>query len=304
MRYLAVLAIAMVFIGLSIAAYLTVNYRRADAHVRLDSSPSAAIPGPLQKTMSFKVGVANMVTPIKGYDVYHGIAGKLAEGFGLPLELIAAKTCAEMNNMLLNNELDVAFACAGSPVSARDAMDVIAAGQADGKPVYYALIIVPADSKAGSLSDLKGKNFLYTDPNSNAGYWYAVRRLKDLGQEPKTFFRSVKWTESHDHSVLAVSQHMADGAVVSSMIYNLMLSKDPALASSVRVLEKSGPFPSPPVVVRKDMPVRERNIILGILFNLSGSGQGRQMLSGIGLEGFVPADNSRYLSIKPAEAGE
>ena len=221
-----------------------------------------------------------------------------------PFELVTPKTYAEINDLLRKGEVDVAFVCSGNPAAAPDAMDVIAAGVSDGKPTYHGLIIVPIDSPVRTLSDLKGKSFLFTDPDSQTGYWYTVERLKELGQDPKHFFSEVKWTGSHDHSIRAVAQHMAPGAAVSGIVYALMVKNDPGLASQLRILEKSPAFPSPPVAVRKNLPVKERNVILKILMNMPETERGRKMLSEIGFEGFVPSDNSLYLTLRSAELSQ
>jgi len=300
-RQIIIASAVVLFFCVNVAGYFAVNHRRAQALVRLDSSPLPSASNSLNKTLSFKVAVSNILAPMKSYNSYQGIANKLAQGLGLPLELVIAKSCSESSELLSKNEVDLAFACAGSPASAPQAMDVIAAGVVDGKPVFHSLIIVPFDSKAMSVSDLKGQSFLFTDPDSLSGYWYVEKRLVELGEDPKTFFGQVKWSESHDHSILAISQNMAQGASVSSVVYNLMLKKDRSLRDRVRIIEESPPLPSPPVVVRKNMPVKERNLVRNILFHLAETDEGRETLSEIGIEGFVPASNDFYTTLKPPE---
>ncbi|MCX9025767.1 MAG: PhnD/SsuA/transferrin family substrate-binding protein [Candidatus Methanoperedens sp.] len=52
---------------------------------------------------------------------------------------------------------------------------------------------------------------------------------------------------------------MADGAAVSSLIYEYMKNTKPDIKSNTRIIEVSPPFGIPPVVVSKDIdpPIRK-----------------------------------------------
>jgi phosphonate transport system substrate-binding protein len=294
-------AVVIAFGVLIGATYYALTHRHVDALVRLDQPPSATAHHPLHKALTFRVAVATMLSPIKSYKAYGDLADLLARQYGMPAELVTRKTYAEVNGLLRDGEVDVAFVCSGGFASAPDAMDVIAAPLIDGLPEYHALIIVPSDSAVRSLEDLRGKRFLFMEPDSNTGYWYPLERLKALGETPEGFFGETQWTGSHDHSILAVSQRLAEGASVHSVVFNFMVSADEALARQLRILEKSPPYPSPPVVVRKTMPVPRRKGLVKSLVDLSKTEEGRVILRGIGIDGFVPAENAMYSSIRPPE---
>jgi phosphonate transport system substrate-binding protein len=302
-RNLIVILAAIVFMGLTWASYLGLTRRHIDATIDLSSPPLPAAAQPLHEGPSFRVAVANMLSPVKGYKHYEELADLLAHEYGLPLELVTGESYAEVNTMLRESKVDLAFMSVGGPASARADMDVIAAPVIDGKAEVEALIIVPADGPAQSLADLQGRRFLYVDPESATGYWYARQRIIELGFSPETFFTRVSWTGSHDHSITAVSQHIADGACVSSIIYRLMTDNDPTLSQRLRIIETSPPFPSPPVVVRTSMPVSQRNRLTNALVRLSASASGRGILRDLGADGFVTARNSDYLTLVPPEAG-
>ncbi|HUT53666.1 MAG TPA: phosphate/phosphite/phosphonate ABC transporter substrate-binding protein [bacterium] len=301
-RNLIVILAAILFIGLTCASYLGLTYRHIDAAVDLSSPPLPVTAQSLHEGPSFRVAVANMLSPMKGYQHYEDLADLLAHEFGLPLELVTAESYSEVNTMLRESKVDLAFVCVGGFASARSDMDVIASPVIDGQARFNSLIIVPADGPAQALIDLKGKRFLYVDPESATGYWYMAQRIRELGHSPETFFAQVSWTGSHDHSITAVAQHIADGACVSSIIYRLMTHNDPSLARRIRIIETSPPYPSPPVVVRTSMPVSQRNRLANTLVNLADSRDGRAILKDLGIDGFVPARNSDYLAVEPLEA--
>jgi phosphonate transport system substrate-binding protein len=290
--------IAAVAFGLLICGvYFSIIHRRVDASVSMASTPIPSVPKPLHKGLTFNVAVASMISPMKSFRMYHELAERLAREFGRPLEIITRDSYAEVNELLGNGQVDVAFVCSGGYASAPDAMDVIAAPIIDGRPEYYALVIVPANSTAQKFEDLRGRSFLFMEPESNTGYWYAFERLADMGESPESFFSEFRWTGSHDRSILAISQEMAGGASVHSVIYGQMVSQDEALSRRIRVLEKSLPYPSPPVVVRKTMPVPQRKRLVQTLVQLSETEEGRAILRGMGIDGFAPANNLTYQSL-------
>lgn len=290
---------AIIFVGLISAAYFSITYRHVDESVSLASPPLPSRPNPLHRGLTFRVAIAAMLSPVKNFKVYQDLADLLAREFGLPLEIITRDTYAEVNELLRNGEVDVAFVCTGGYASAPDAMDVIAAPVINGRAEYYALIIVPRDSPAQSIEDLRGKSFLFTDPDSNTGCRHPRERLRLIGETSETFFSEIRWTGSHDRSILAVSQRLAQGASVDSLIFDAMLVNDDMLAGLVRILERSHAYPSPPVVVRKTMSIPQRKQLVHILVQLSETAKGRAILKGIGVDGFTPANNSAYQSLEP-----
>lgn len=300
-RTLIIIFSVLFFGGLTSAAYLALTYRHIDQAVSLSSPPLSFVSQPLHEGLTFRVALANMISPVKGYKLYQDLADLLAHEYGLPLELVTGEDYAEVDEMLHESKVDLAFVCTGGFVSASEAMEVIAAPTIQGKPEIEALIIVPAESEARSLTDLRGKRFLFVDPESNTGYWYVEKKLAGLGETPDRFFGSVSFTGSHDHSIVAVSQRMVEGASVSSMVYNLMIESDRLLSRRVRVIETSPPFLSPPVVVRKTMPMSQRNRLTHVLFHLADTEQGKAILRSIGADGFVPARNQDYQTLVPPE---
>lgn len=99
----------------------------------------------------------------------------------------------------------------------------------DGGTVDYSVLIVPADSPARTMADLRGKVFAFTDPMSNTGRTYPTYLVRQLGQTPETFFARTFFTYSHDDAIHAVADGLADGAAVDSLVYDFAVARDPAL---------------------------------------------------------------------------
>ena len=66
-------------------------------------------------------------------------------------------------------------------------------------------IIVPADSKAQSLLDLRGKRFASCDIISQTGWIYPAIWLLQHGENPREFFAEHIICGSHDRALRAVA---------------------------------------------------------------------------------------------------
>lgn len=300
----ALLVFLVVFLGLGSilgAGYALMFHRRVDARISLESDPLPSRPSALHHELSFKVAVASMLSPARSYATYVELADRLAHSAGLPLEIVSRDSYAEVNELLRKSEVDLAFVCTGGFASAPDSMEVIASTVIKGKTEFQALIIVPADSDANSFADLSGRSFVFTQPDSLTGHWYPRARVNVLGATLESYFGEVRFTGTHDRSIIAVSQGMAGGGSVSSVIYDTMTSEDETLASKLRVIERSRPYPSPPVVVRKTMPHSLRKRLVNLLVSLDQTPDGRNTLNKLGIDGFVPASNQDYRHMGPGE---
>lgn len=116
--------------------------------------------------------------------------------------------------------------------------------RAKGEPVYFADVVVRADSTARSLDDLRGRRWAYNDRNSKSG-WFSL--LERCG-EPDAFFSAVVASGSHLRSLEMVARGDADAAAIDSNV--LRLHGTPEL----RVLESWGPFAIQPAIIRAAMP--------------------------------------------------
>jgi phosphonate transport system substrate-binding protein len=244
-------------------------YREVNLDAKAEARPARAAPVP-GKTL--RVSVAAMLSPRDTYTSYSRLFERVGQRLGVEVEFVQRRTYAEVNELLLAGRVDVAFLCTGGYLELRDRapskIEVAAVPLRDGKATYQSLIIVPASSGAKALGDLAGRKFAFTDELSFSGYAYAAKLLRDIGEEPRHFFGTVTFTRSHDRSVNAVAQHLMDGAAVDSLIYEDMVRRDPGLASATRIVHRSTPFGTMPVVVSTRLPPETRARIRAVLLGL------------------------------------
>jgi phosphonate transport system substrate-binding protein len=109
-------------------------------------------------------------------------------------------------------------------------------------PTFQAVIIVPSDSPAKTLSDLKGKTVAFGDPASTSGTWVPRYQLLQAGLVAGRDYTKVV-LGAHDAVALAVMNRKADGGGLSMPIYKRLLSEHAIDPTTVRVLAESTPIP-------------------------------------------------------------
>jgi ABC-type phosphate/phosphonate transport system substrate-binding protein len=138
-------------------------------------------------------------------------------------------------------------------------LETIFAGQAIqlGSPVYAApgcdgpthcgLFVVPADSPAQAITDLRGKIFLLNSRHSNSGMNLPRRALADLAAG-KPFFGLVNETGSQPGNLDRIAAGEGDVTAVDCVTYAFWSRHRPDRAQRTRVLAQTPPSPSIPFV--------------------------------------------------------
>jgi phosphonate transport system substrate-binding protein len=246
------------------------------------------------------VAIAAVISPKGTLESYQPLLDFLSDQLDRPIELVQRRTYAEVNDLIESGDVDLAFVCTSAYVDghARFGMELLAAPQVDGGTVYYSVLIVPADSPARTMADLRGKVFAFTDPMSNTGRTYPTYLVRQLGQTPETFFARTFFTYSHDDAIRAVADGLADGAAVDSLVYDFAVVRDPALGRRTRVIHRSEPFGIPPVVVGPQVRPQLKAELQDVLLRMAEVEAGRRSLAAAGIERFVRIDDSAYDSAR------
>ena len=290
---LAVLAVLVAACGG--AAGPVVDLRGAGVSAAPDvpaSPPASPTAGPI------RLAAAPVLSPRGNMSTYAPFVRHLEVELGRPVELVQRKTYAEINDLVRSGGVDIALVCGGAYVKGHTdfGMELLAAPVRDGRPEYFSYLVVPRASTAASLLDLRGKRFAFTDPMSNSGRFVPLFELANAGETPDSFFAGELFTYSHDNSVRAVADHMVDGAAVDSWVYEALIEREPALASSTRVIARSGPYSSPPVVVSPALDPETKSRARQTLLHMHDDSRGRDLLAAMGIDRFVEVQDTDYES--------
>lgn len=245
-----------------------------------------------------RFGVATMVSAEATFSTYQRLVYRISQDVGCQEAFIVRPSYADVREALEQGNIDVALVCTGTYVHSlrRNLIKLLAQPEFEEPLEYRCLLIVPAKSNLHSLADLRGRVMAFTDPESNTGCIVPSATLVSRGQNPKTFFKKIVFTGSHDRSILAVATSVVDAAAIDSLIWESKLREDPSLAQKVRVIWQSEAFGPPPIVVPVGIDPALAKSLQEAILGLDKDDEGREILSAIGIKRFVLPKPESYLS--------
>lgn len=253
---------------------------------------------------TINICVGSMITPEEGYAYYKRLLDYIGKKLDMKVNFVEKNTYAEVNALLKNGSIDVAFVCGGPYVEGHDefGLELLAAPLVEGKSVYYSYIIVGKNSGIERLEDLRGRVFAFADPMSNSGKLVPTYMLHKMGEDPQNFFKEYVYTYSHDNSIKAVAQGIVDGAAVDSIVWNYMNKRNDKYTKETKIIRVSDPYGIPPVVVCPGLNNDLKKKIKIVLLNMHNEAEGRDILEKMLIDRFVEADDSNYDSIREIRA--
>lgn len=274
--------------------------RSSSPEINLEKKSATLSPPVKAAKATLRIGMGAMITPKEGYVYYSKLKDYLATTLQMPVTLVDRDNYTEMNKLLASGGVDTAFVCAGPYVEGHEefGLELLAMPLVKGKPVYHSYIIVPKESAAQRLDDLRGKSFAFTDPQSNSGKLVTTYLLGRRNESPQTFFGKFSYTYGHDKSIAAVAEKLVDGAAVDSLIWEYLKRIKPELTANTRIIDISEPYGIPPVVVRKNLSAEVKSNIQSALLQMHETTAGKEILAGMMIDRFVPGDDANYDSIR------
>jgi phosphonate transport system substrate-binding protein len=279
------------------AEYKAVDFSKTVPIAQPNTSPE-------QKKV-LRVAVAAMISPKETFIYYRELLDYIGRNSGHSVQLIQRKTYEEVNGLFPKGEIDLAFICTGPYATSREkfGFEALATPQVRGQPYYQSYLIVPKDSPYQSLEDLRGRVFAFTDPDSNTGSMVPRFWLASLGETPDSFFSKIIFTFSHDNSILAVAKGLVDAAAVDGHQWEYFDRLNPAYTSRTRVIRKSQPFGSPPLVASALLPDSVRSKIRELVLSMHNDPEGRRILEKLLVERFVAPQEEWYEPARSMIAG-
>ena len=208
----------------------TLAFAESQAVKRTDALKIGLLPGESAPT------VMRLNEPLRAY---------LEKRLGMPVTLIVGANYAATGEALRFGRIDVAYL---GPVtyilqSRRTKLEPFARpSHAKVGPTFQAVIIVPKESPAKSLADLKGAEIAFGDPASTSGTWVPRYQLLDAGLVSGRDYK-LRVLGAHDAVALAVANKKVAAGGLSMPIFNRLIKEGKINADAVRVLAESPPIP-------------------------------------------------------------
>lgn len=245
------------------------------------------------------IAIASMTSPKETFIYYGDLIKYISEKVGHPIYIKQKKTYEEVNVLLENSEVDFAFICSGAFADNHDngKIKLLVAPMIDEKITYNAYIISHKDSKIDKFEDFDNNSFAFTDPLSNTGRLYPLKKLSLMDKNEDEFFLKTIYTYGHDISIQMVNRGIIDGASVHGLIFEYLSLYQPEKVENIKVVEKSEPYGIPPVVIPAALSKKCAEAYKNIFLNIHNDSIGKKILDKLNIDKFVVVDDKIYTSV-------
>ena len=233
------------------------------------------------------------------------IADYLAEKLRLPVTFADAPRWQDREILFDRGEAQLAWLCGLVYVEKRDAgapVDLLAAPVMDGphyaaRPVYFSDVVVRADSPIHTFADLSGRRWAYNNIGSHSGYNITRYHLATLGEDGNFFGRVVE-AGAHQRSLAMILSGEIDAAAIDSTVLETELLRHPEIVGQIRRIERLGPSPIPPWVVRGEVPPTLADDIRHCFVEMHTEPAGAALLAQAQMRCFAPVGDDDYDPIR------
>lgn len=223
----------------------------------------------------------------------------LERSTGLAIHLKITRSYEEMQALIKSGNVDMAYVCGATFVelSKTNNAKLLVIPKIREKNEYYSYIIAQKRSPYRTLNDFEGKFFAFSDTGSNSGAIAPMYALIKSGHNPRSFFKEIIYTYDHGESIHAVLDRFVEGAAVDSMVFESFERTHPREASKLRVVQKFGPYPTPPLIVRQNFPSSLTKKLQDSLIAMDHDIQGKHVLSSLSIDYFSLPNDISYKAI-------
>ena len=223
----------------------------------------------------------------------------LERGLGAEVTFVQRQTYREITDLVRTAQLDAAWVCGFPYVRNQEHMRLLAVPLYQGEPLYQAYLIVPSsDNETTRITDLRGRIFVFSDPDSNSGFLDPQVRLIRAGEDPEHFFARTFFAWSHRDVVMAVAEGLANGGSVDGYVWETLRRNQPELAAHTRVVGRSERYGFPPFVTPRSLPQADFALLQNLMTSMSNDPAGSELLAELNLDGFVPGDPGLFDGIR------
>lgn len=224
----------------------------------------------------------------------------LEQKMGRKVEFVLRRSYRDVMDLLDSGGVEFAWICGYPYVQTRkpESLRLMTVPIYRGSPSYYSYIIVHHRSPYKRFSDLNGKVFAFSDPDSNSGFLYPISVMTKNGDKPEAFFRETFFTFNHAETVQAIAEQVADGGAVDSYIWEYLAAFKPEVTAKTRIIKRSPKFGFPPIVSRLGVAETTVELMKDTLEDMDQDATGKALLAKLKLDGFGNYSDSLYNDIR------
>lgn len=220
------------------------NFTRLTLALSLSLSLSMAAFGALAQVNVLRVSAIPDEAPTELQRKFTPLGDYLKKETGMDVVFTPVTDYAAVVEGLATHKIDLAWLGGFTFVQARIRSDggVVPIVQRAEDEVFTSKFIVPLDSTARTLADLKGKTFAFGAPASTSGSLMPRYFLMQAGINPEKDFRTVAFSGAHDATVAFVAASRAEAGVLNASVWDKLVESKNPNAAKVRVLATTPTF--------------------------------------------------------------
>lgn len=238
----------------------------------------------------FPEKLTTMMTPLVEY---------LQKETGLPIELVLTKDFKEYEKRLKSGEIAIGFENPLVYTRVTPEHQAVAMAREQGEDRFRGIVIVPAESPIGALTDLQGKRIVIVGETSAGGFLSQKLSLKEQGIAVSALKLDTAADNRQENVVIAVSVGDADAGFIRESALHVA-DQYIAPGSVKRVLETAW-LPGWALSVDGRVPTDVRDKISAAVLKLA---PGSEPLKALEVDGFVPATDADFESVRAALDGK
>ncbi|MGJ7529461.1 putative selenate ABC transporter substrate-binding protein [Variovorax sp. GB1P17] len=222
---------------------------------------------------------------------------------GMDVQFTPVTDYAAVVEGLATNKIDLAWLGGFTFVQARirtngGAVPIVQRAEDE---VFTSKFIVPIDSTAKTLADLKGKTFAFGAPSSTSGSLMPRYFLLQAGINPEKDFKTVAFSGAHDATVAFVAASRAEAGVLNASVWDKLVESKNPNAAKVRVLATTPTYYDYNWTVRPGMdPALQKKLTDAFLKLDPANPAQKEIMALQRASKFIPTKSSNYDGIETA----
>ena len=242
---------------------------------------------------TLRIGLISVAGDNKSYILEKELANYIGEKLNKKVKLIQKKSYSDINLLLKNNQIDVAFLSTGaySLYEDKDSLELLARPNR-GKTYYHPIVIAKKDSNINNIEDLKSQSFAFVDTYSYSGYLAMNDYLKKNGMSVNKFFSNSYFTHSHEESVNQVTNGTVKAAIVDDWALQFIYNNFPDAALNIKIIKTFPEVATGPVVTHKNY--EEKDKLKQVLLSIDKDSAIKGTLSQLQIEKYEETKASDY----------
>lgn len=262
-----------------------------------------AAPAAFAQTQTLRVSAIPDEAPTELQRKFRPLGDYLQHELGMPVQFTPVTDYAAVVEGLANDKIDLAWLGGFTFVQAklRTHGGAVPLVQRAEDEKFTSKFIVPKDSPAKTLADLKGKTFAFGSPSSTSGHLMPRFYLMKAGVNPDTDFKAVAFSGAHDATVAFVAAGRAEAGVLNASVWDKLSDAHNPNAEKVRVLATTPPYYDYNWTVRPGLdPALAQKIKQAFLKLDPANPQHKAILELQRASKFIPTQGSNYDGIEAA----